>query len=227
MKSWTGSLAYRFASIALIPFVILSFSVTAPALASPSSAAVSALDSQSVFNHPLASQIDTDAFMRQDARTHLWVVKNGTSTTKVNFNASDQNKLYKLQETRNGETITIRYLYDNNFKIVTLLLSVTDQGELVQYTHYYRYLLGENNSLTLILEEGWVQDSLLLPSKLYDYYNDGIGVRLFDKAGSLLKLETSNGDYKKFFYAKNGRLLTIQSVDALGKISFIDQLKLH
>jgi len=220
MKRSSASLLVRVVSVALLPAFIFSFS--APQFAE---ASVNQLNSPAILeSHPFASQINRTALRVFGNPTNQWIIKEADFKNRVVIDAHEANKLYLLEETRDGQTLTIRYLYDTQFQVVTLLLSISPVGEEVSFTHYYRYLLGPNYNLSLILEEGWVKEDLLLPSKLYDYYRDGLGVRFFDKEGKLLRIDNSDGFEKRFFYSQNGKLLTIQEVDPLGQITFNDQL---
>jgi hypothetical protein len=105
-------------------------------------------------------------------------------------------------------------------------MSLTAAGEKPSYTQYFRYALGEKDSLALVLEEGWVRNSILYPSKVYDYFDSGLQIRYFDRAGSLLKIESSEGVKNIFVYSRYGELIALKQVDPKGAVAFYSQVPL-
>jgi YD repeat-containing protein len=152
------------------------------------------------------------------------IVHNAKTRTVLELDPEDFSRIHKLQETSDGRTTTLRYIYDDPHRSVIVLFSNSAQDEPAHYTHYYRYALGERNSLELILEEGWVKENSLISSKFYDYLPASVEVRFYDKEGKLLKIESSDGSTRQFHYSRDGRLLTISSRDAYGQLTFDDQL---
>ena len=120
--------------------------------------------------------------------------------------------------------MTLKYIYDDYSYTATLLLSVVPEGQEANFAYYYRYALGPNDSLELILEEGWVNGDNLTPSQHYDYFRGNVQIRSFDRTGQLLKIESSEGFKRILIYTREGKLLTIQDVGPEGETSFYDQI---
>jgi len=152
------------------------------------------------------------------------VEKRGDSHTKVYIESAGERRILRFQETKDGRMLDIRYLYDDFYNSATLLFSSTSEGDPVNYSHYFRYAVGDSNNLALILEEGWVKDNAITPSRFYDYYENNVQVRFFDREGKLLRIDSSDGFKTHFIYSRSGKLLTIKETGPLGSITFYDQL---
>lgn len=195
-------------------FSIIQFPLTAEASGVPVSESV-----QPLFQNPLSQKIIFD-----EVASNKWTVKTADSRIKLETDRYDPSRIYSLTENQEGKVISLRYLYDDIYQTVTVLLSFSEEGMETSYTYYYRYALGPNTSLELILEEGWIKEETLIPSRFYDYYPYGIQVRFFDRTGNLLRIDTSEGIKKHFIYSRNGQLLTIKETDILGNVTFFDQV---
>jgi len=169
--------------------------------------------------NPLVSTIDlvnipTDAVQLNTG--------SGETSTQVLLDAENMDRIYLLQETRRGEVTTLRYVYDDILGTVTILWSSGREGDEVRPAYYSRYLLGPNDSLDLLLEEGWVKDGSLAPFKLYENSRGKMFIRVFDRSGKLLRLESGKGTIREFLYTQNAQLLAIRSVSGSGNSSFVD-----
>lgn len=196
-------------SIAYLPSPLLA--ETLPATEAP----------KQIIENPLAVKINPDLIPNNNFKL---IKSTPTSYTKVEFDLYDMSRIYSITEIRDGKELTLKYLYDDVFESVTVLLSVVKKGEQPDFTYYYRYAVGPSNSLELVLEEGWATKDSLIPSVFYEYYPDGIQVRFFDKSGNLLRIDNSDGHQKHFIYTREGKLLTIKQTDPFGNITFYDQL---
>jgi hypothetical protein len=178
-------------------------------------------ETQNTIQNPLAAKVDIKPLSIENFKL---IKQTSTSYTKLEIDPNDMSRIYSITEIHDGKAMTLRYLYDDVYETVTVLLSIVDEAKQPEFDYYYRYALGRNNSLELILEEGWITKSNMMPSRFYDYYPHGVQVRFFDKTGKILKIDSSDGFTKKFIYSRSGKLLTIQETDPLGTITFYDQL---
>jgi len=202
-------------SLIVLPLFAISF------LSLPVSAQAAPVPQLGLVQNPLDRNLDIPV----DRQDHVQFVRksNGVST-KLIMDAKDTDRIYLISETSQGKTLTLKYVYDDALYTVTLLLSQVPAGQDPQYTQYYRYALGPNDSLELILEEGWMKESILSPSRIYDYFAGQVRIRSFDRVGKLLKIESSTGAKRILVYSREGKLLTIQDVGPQGRISFFDQI---
>ncbi len=205
-------------SLVLLPLFAFSFpTLPSPAEAATLSAPVPAGFSHNMLERQLEEQAVPQGVIQIRKRSHEVI-------TKCVLDAGNTNRIYLLSETSHGQTLTLKYIYDDALYTVTLLLSQVPEGQTPLFTQYYRYALGPNDSLEMILEEGWTKGNTLNPSRIYDYFAGVVKVRSFDRTGKLLRIESSEGLKRLLVYSRKGRLLTIQDVGADGEISFFDQI---
>lgn len=206
-------------SIALLPLFVSSF-LSFPALLQAAPIAVSPAGSISSMNS-LASSLAIPKMPQDLIRIEKQL--NGAAT-KLVLDAENVDRVYLLSETSHGQTLTLRYVYDDALCTVTLLFSQVPEGQAPLFTQYYRYASGPNDSLELIFEEGWVKENTLTPSRIYDYFAGAVKIRSFDRTGKILRIESSEGSKRILVYSREGKLLTIQDVDLSGQVLFYDQI---
>ncbi len=202
----------------VLPFFLFSFfsfavpvEAFSPHLASPASG-----EGINAEPNPLATAVG-DFYIPPNA------IRVGGRTSQVYLDPVNTERIYLLSETLPGGILTLRYIYNDILGTVTLLSSFTKKNKDPRFAHYYRYAQGAHSSLELILDEGWVKGANLIPSKSYDYYRGVVSVRTLDRAGNILKLESSAGVTRHFIYSRSGRLLTIEEKSVSGGASFYDQ----
>jgi hypothetical protein len=184
--------------------------------------AFSGVSSPSVFEetNPLAyglegAEIPSDVFSIQTGQ--------GETSINVVADQEDSDRIYLLSETTRGETITLKFIYDDYLETVTLLFSSHKEGEEPRFTYYSRYGLGPSFSLDVLLEEGWVKGEMLSPFKIYDAAQGRALIRVFDRTGNLLRLESPQGILREFIHTQTGKLLAVKE-NASGGALYLNQI---